>query len=126
MARDKEKEKAYQTAWKEANKDKIAAYNAVWKKKNKEKLYLNNSAYDRFKKTGVTQEQYDAAYLTQKGVCAICFCVCSTGKKLATDHCHTTGVFRGLLCMKCNTGLGKFNDNLTLVRNAMNYLKQTQ
>ena len=38
------------------------------------------------------------------------------------DHCHDTNTFRGWLCHKCNTGLGGFNDSLTITQNAVIYL----
>jgi hypothetical protein len=105
-----------------AEKVKAAAKAKAWGAANKEKV----AAYSRFRNTGVTQEQYDGAYLKQKGVCAICSGVEASGKRLAADHCHTTGVFRGLLCMKCNTAIGKLNDDAVLVKKALNYLKETQ
>jgi hypothetical protein len=119
MARkDKEKAREYAVAYRAANKDKIAAYTAANSKKR--------IAYQRLRNTGVTQEQYDGAYLKQKGVCAICSCECTSGRKLSADHCHKTGVFRGLLCTKCNTAIGKLNDDALLVEKALNYLKETQ
>jgi hypothetical protein len=117
MARkDKEKAREYAVAYRAANKDKIAAYTAANSKKR--------IAYQRLRNTGVTQEQYDEAYLKQTGLCAICSKECASGRKLSADHCHTTGVFRGLLCTQCNTGLGKFKDDLTLMEKAMNYLRK--
>jgi hypothetical protein len=119
---NREKAKAYATAYRSANKGKTTAYNAGYRSENKEKI----AAYMRLRNTGVTQEQYDGAYLKQKGVCAICSSECSRGYKLAADHCHTTGLFRGLLCSKCNTGIGLFKDDAVLVEKALNYLKETQ
>ena len=58
----------------------------------------------------------------QNHVCAICGNK-DNNKKLAVDHCHTTGVIRGLLCSACNTSLGKFKDSVELLQNAIQYLK---
>ena len=43
-------------------------------------------------------------------------------KTWVLDHCHDTNTFRGWLCHKCNTGLGGFNDSLTITQNAVIYL----
>jgi len=42
---------------------------------------------------------------------------------LAIDHCHKTGKIRALLCHGCNTGIGKFNDNIDLLKAAIKYLE---
>jgi len=39
------------------------------------------------------------------------------------DHCHNTGVARGILCRKCNLGLGHFRDNKKYLKMAIKYLK---
>ena len=38
------------------------------------------------------------------------------------DHDHSTGLFRGWLCFRCNIGLGHFEDDLNMVKNAVKYL----
>ncbi len=126
---NKEKAKAKTKAWRIANKDKMAAYAEANKKAINEKKRVwaaanreRRTAYSRLKKTGVTREQYDGAYLKQAGLCAICSSECSRGYKLAADHCHTTGLFRGLLCCSCNLGLGNFKDNTDLLKKAIGYL----
>ncbi|WP_374580593.1 endonuclease VII domain-containing protein [Sphingomonas sp. J344] len=64
----------------------------------------------------------------QGGVCAICSEPeqVKDGRSLAVDHDHSTGEVRGLLCQKCNTGLGKFRDSPDLLREAIKYLEGTR
>jgi hypothetical protein len=71
-------------------------------------------------KYGLTPEM-EAAFLTkQKGGCA----VCGNPPPLVVDHCHKTKVVRGLLCYRCNLGLGMFGDNIEGLLKAIRYLKQ--
>ena len=75
---------------------------------------------------GITIADYDAMLAEQQGVCAIC----STDtpgirtKHFAVDHCHVKGTVRGLLCDKCNRGIGLLGDNLDAVLKAAKYLKR--
>jgi hypothetical protein len=55
---------------------------------------------------GITLEQYDEMLAAQGGGCAICGRACLTGRALAVDHDHETGVVRALLCVICNRYLG--------------------
>lgn len=45
-----------------------------------------------------------------------------TGSGIHIDHCHDTDVVRGLLCQRCNTGLGLFRDDTLILKWAMDYL----
>ena len=81
---------------------------------------------------GLTTEQYNNMYKSQKGLCKICSCeitisdIGKKGIKVHVDHCHSTGRVRGLLCTKCNTLLGMANDNITILANAIKYLDRSQ
>lgn len=52
----------------------------------------------------------------------VCECCQKIPLKWALDHDHSDDSFRGWLCDRCNTGLGKLGDNLQGITNAMNYL----
>lgn len=66
---------------------------------------------------------YERLFAEQDGRCAICgTSECSSGAELCLDHCHKTGEFRGLLCHRCNTTIGRFNDDPKLVLRAFHYL----
>lgn len=72
---------------------------------------------------GITSDEYDELLQQQGGVCAICGSECPTGNRLAVDHCHETGAVRGLLCLDCNSGLGRFKDSLERLASARQYLE---
>ena len=38
------------------------------------------------------------------------------------DHCHITNTIRGVLCHKCNTGIGMLGDDIKGLLNAIKYL----
>lgn len=72
---------------------------------------------------GITLDEYNQMLENQDYKCAICGNEDEVeGRRLAIDHCHTEGKVRGLLCGKCNRGLGLFYDNATLLKNAISYL----
>jgi len=77
------------------------------------------------KKYGISLNGYNALLKSQGFRCALC----GTNKPLGVsgmfvvDHCHKTGVVRGLLCNHCNTGLGKLGDNVETLQRAVDYLK---
>lgn len=74
-------------------------------------------------------EQFRAMLKAQGGVCAICRepeTASHNGRllQLSVDHCHETGVIRGLLCRDCNHTLGKFKDNPDRFRAAADYIER--
>jgi hypothetical protein len=70
---------------------------------------------------GLTVDGYNKLLKKQKGKCFICQQKPSN-KKLCVDHDHETGEVRGLLCDKCNRGLGLFDDSVERLQRAVEYL----
>lgn len=82
------------------------------------------------KSYGITIDEYKDLQNAQNFKCAICG---SEGwvmdesrhkAKLALDHDHKTGAVRGLLCHNCNRALGLFQDSISNLENAIDYLKR--
>lgn len=69
-------------------------------------------------------DEYEAMLEAQGGACAICGGVNADGRKLFIDHDHLTGAVRGLLCNRCNRGIGNLRDDITLLASAIVYLRQ--
>lgn len=97
------------------------------RQQDRERYHANRDAWknqDTKRKYGISLEEYNKILMTQNGVCAICGEKCSSGRNLAIDHCHSTGVIRGLLCGNCNLSIGKFKDSISILQNAINYLRK--
>ena len=103
-----------------------------WVDKNKEHYQeikkqsqnLLHHAHKKYERRGITKEQYDIVFKLQEGKCAICGSLPKDNHALAMDHNHATNEFRGLLCKECNRALGLFGDNIDVLTNAVNYLKE--
>ena len=79
----------------------------------------------RLRKYGLTLQEFNAMMESQSGACAICgHSDMSTPNFFpVVDHCHSSGKVRGILCMACNMGLGKFKDDPSRLLSAASYLK---
>lgn len=77
----------------------------------------------RLKETyGITIDDLDRMIEECKATCQICSEVQLDPYKMHVDHCHTTGAIRGLICGKCNVGIGMFRDNPEYLIRAAEYL----
>lgn len=90
------------------------------KKKKGPKLTPRDARLKRL--YGLEPGEYEKILNYQGGVCFICNRPPKEGKNLHVDHSHISGLTRGLLCWKDNAALGKFNDNLTRLQNAYEYI----
>lgn len=80
------------------------------------------------KQYGITIADYEKMLLEQNNRCAICKTDSPASPDLKTsfhvDHCHRTGVVRGLLCFRCNSAIGKLGDDPDLLETAAAYLRR--
>jgi len=96
--------------------------NRQWRANNKDKnkqINIKNQLSFKLKNIyKITEEKLDEFVKFSDGRCSICL----LKTKLYIDHDHITGKVRGLLCNSCNLGLGKFKDDVAILKNAIKYL----
>jgi hypothetical protein len=129
---------AYQKKYRSENRNKIRKYQKVYGKAHIERYKeLDRERYKkdptkyrqtrigyktkyRFRhKYNMSVEDYNKMYSAQDGKCAICK---KEFTKLGVDHDHGSGYIRGLLCHKCNSGIGFLEENLVFLEGAIQYL----
>lgn len=103
-------------------------YRAKWTAEQRAQVTIQLRNAKLKKAYGITSNDYDAMLLKQNGVCAICHQVDNTKhrywtNRLHVDHCHQTGIVRGLLCWRCNISLGRIGDDPELALSMAAYLK---
>lgn len=72
---------------------------------------------------GLTPSQVCEQISIQGNKCPICDKDFVDRWTTVIDHCHITGRFRGVLCRRCNAGLGLLGDTLERVLKAAEYLR---
>ncbi len=116
--------------WRERNPDAEKKRDKTSRKISRDKWKAKNPTYHRQwhlkSKFGLSESDYNRLADSQGFMCAICRK--GEGEEngnrlLAIDHCHETGLLRGLLCDSCNRGLGLLGDTLSRLQDALHYLK---
>jgi type I restriction-modification system DNA methylase subunit len=105
------------------NRDICIERSKLWAKNNKDKRKNNllKSFYN------ITLDDYNKLFEKQKGCCSGCNShQLELNYSLYVDHCHKTGKIRGLLCKQCNWALGHVKDNINILLNLVDYLKNNQ
>lgn len=112
-------------AWREKNPKQYNKLAKQWRDRNPEKQH----ATDIKRLYGLSIERYNEMLTKQACGCKIC------GKqhdpslkrgRLYVDHCHITGEIRGLLCGGCNSAIGYFKDDVSLLEKAIAYINNSK
>ena len=118
MARDREKRNAWYR--------KRYATDEVYREQRKltdrlryQRLKEHRAEQQLQRRYGITSQEREEMQRRQGDCCAICG---GCFERLLVDHCHDTGVVRGLLCDRCNRALGYFQDREDVIRRAADYL----
>lgn len=112
-------------AWRVKNRSSLAQKQRSWYRLNRKQQAESSRRCSLRRKYGISPEHYDKLLKSQGGRCAICVSL-PKRRKLDVDHCHKTGVVRGLLCWRCNTAIGKFQDDPNILEQAASYLKRAR
>jgi hypothetical protein len=82
--------------------------------------------YHLKKKYNIDEIKYEEMFKEQHGKCALCLKTPFDSKKLHVDHCHETGIVRGLLRARCNWYLGVIDQDPSLVDRLIVYRQITK
>ncbi len=85
---------------------------------------LCKSCQGRWSKYGLSPDEFEFLFETQASECAICQCAISRGPLAHVDHCHETNDIRGILCVRCNIGLGQMRHSVEILERAIRYLQR--
>jgi hypothetical protein len=126
-------------------KECVASYSRAWRARNaandpdyERQAWYRSAEYRRqthlatgwthflMKQYKLSADDFRSKLDAQGGGCAICGRRDSgeDGRQMHVDHCHKTGVVRGILCAPCNKGLGMFADDPDRLVAAATYLLQ--
>lgn len=56
----------------------------------------------------------------------VCECCGKVPIKWCLDHDHNDDTFRGWICDRCNTGIGKLGDDISGLNKAVSYLRKSR
>jgi hypothetical protein len=98
------------------HKKRVLARNRIWRRNNKKR---RAELQWRYRGIDLTYSKYLSELKKQKGKCKICG---DKMKRPNVDHDHKTGLYRGLLCIPCNVGLGVYERKKNLFKK---YLERT-
>jgi hypothetical protein len=109
--------------WQQENAERLNAHRREYRKRPEVKRMQRDAYYRR--KYGKTADEVDDIVDLQAGRCLIC--KVQLPERLGSrhlDHDHESGKIRGVLCIDCNHGLGKFRDEPDLLLRAVVYLRE--
>ncbi len=119
--------------WRSAHPDEQAAMTKRWIAANKERHVQKGREWREthqgiiygYRWGGFGLFARDAMIAAQENRCAICHGEFGDDRSPQTDHDHLTKAVRGILCPKCNKGLGMFGDVADRLREAADYLDRS-
>lgn len=124
--------------WRKRNAEKRREYQREYYKRNREAALeysrrIRTPKYNRekniYSKYGITQDEFLSLLKSQENKCACCgkeFVDTPSKRGAYIDHCHNSKRVRGLLCNRCNAGIGFLGDTIEGIQRAIDYLQRAK
>ena len=110
----------------DSHRKSLMVHVAKWQKENPERTSTTQRRCHLRLNYGMTLEEWNKMFDGQGRRCAICRTDYSgyscKKRQWDTDHDHSTGKIRGILCHQCNLMLGASKDNPIILNSAISYL----
>lgn len=121
----RQKHNEYMRAYYQQTKEKWSARSKTYYEASKStKGYQERRRRSTLKKYGLTPTEWDVKFYRQGFCCDICgIHDLDFNGRWDTDHCHKSGMLRGILCHPCNVMLGAARDNVANLQRAIGYLE---
>lgn len=131
---NREQHNAHSRRYHATNQEKALAGQRRWRTENKEYDNQRSKTYHRAhpevhrraslkRRYGMTLETWNEMFKAQGERCGCCGSEEPGGAQWHTDHEHTTGLVRGILCRHCNHMLTRFNNEDRLLK-GVDYLRR--
>lgn len=91
-----------------------------WRKNNPDGARQVDRSKHYRRAYGITVEEADRMKSQNDGKCYICN---KATTRLNIDHCHKTGIVRGVLCSACNLFIARINDDPEVAQRMVDYLR---
>ena len=106
--------------WREGNPEKARATHDSWVRRNRARYNEANKWRRLRHRYGVSREQYENLMRVAGGKCELC----GSEHILCLDHCHKSKLVRGILCMRCNTAMERFDEMPDFPQRVTEYLEK--
>ena len=108
--------------WAAANPEKVKTYQDEYNRTRRPEARRRYRLKSRY---NLTEQEHQKMFADQGSACAICKSIEPAGTgNWATDHCHKSGLVRGILCNACNLALGLIKDNQETLQAMICYLRR--
>ena len=122
-----EKSRASVKLYQARHRDKVKMAHAKYYQRTKEVTRLIKRDQELRRYYGINLKKLKELITSQGGICQLCdrvFDGSTKNLKPHVDHDHKNGRVRGILCHRCNSGLGCFDDSLERLQRAIDYLRK--